>query len=435
LLYHAEPWSARQAGAGEFAVSETVFIIGTCCTPFGRWPDKGFKELTQDVYLGAIEDAGLPDPNVIEAAWFGNCLMYRWGQPLVRGNVCFIPLVREGLFRDRAPVINVEGACATGSLALAGACKEIRAGDADVTVAVGVEKLYDARDPAAVLAEFGKGADQLDPREWVEHYSRIGERLGRPFETAPDRSMAMDTYAMQARLHMQLYGTTREQIAVACAKSHTHGSLNPLAQYRFAMTPGQVLADRMVCDPLTRAMCAPVGDGAAAAILCSERILRTLPARVRERAIRIRALAISGGKYRGESEPGLSRAAADRAYRMADIEPEQVDVAEVHDATSFCEIYQTEMMRFCPTGKGGHFAASGATAIDGKVAVNPSGGLVSKGHPIGATGLSMCHELVTQLRGEAGDRQVRNAEIGLQQNGGGIIGLEEALCAVAIYGR
>lgn len=414
---------------------ESVYIIGTYSTPFRRWPDKGFKDLTREAYFGAAHDAGLSDPQAIEAAWFGNCVMHYWGQPMVRGNVSFIPLVREGLFRDRAPVINVEGACATGSLALSGAYKEIRAGDADITVAVGVEKLYDPVNPAAMLPEFGKGADQLDPQEWMDHYRQIGEDLGQPFEPAPDRSVAMDTYSMQARLHMHLYGTTREQIAAACAKSHTNGSLNPLAQYRFAMTPEQVLADRMVSDPLTRAMCAPVGDGAAAAVLCSERALARMPARVRERAVKIRALALSGGKYRGKTEAGLSRAAADRAYAMAQVTPEQVNVAEVHDATSFCEIYQTEMMRFCPEGQGGAFAASGATALDGQVAVNPSGGLVSKGHPIGATGLSMCHELITQLRGEAGERQVRNARIGLQQNGGGIIGLEEALCAVAIYER
>lgn len=416
-------------------MAEAVYIIGTYSTPFRRWPDKGFKQLTREAYLGAVQDAGLNDPQVIEAAWFGNCVMHYWGQPLVRGNVSFIPLVREGLFRDRAPVINVEGACATGSLALSGAYKEIRAGDADVTVAVGVEKLYDAANPAAILPEFGKGADQLDRQEWIDHYSKLGEQLGQPFQPAADRSVAMDTYAIQARLHMQLYGTTREQIAAACAKSHTNGSLNPLAQYRFAMTAQQVLEDRMVSDPLTRAMCAPVGDGAAAVIVCSERFLHSQPARVRERAVKIRALALSGGKYRAPMEPGLSRAAADRAYERAGIAPEDVNVAEVHDATSFCEIYQTEMMRFCPEGQGGPFAASGATAIDGKLAVNPSGGLVSKGHPIGATGLSMCHELVTQLRGEAGERQVRDARIGLQQNGGGIIGLEEAVCAVAIYER
>lgn len=414
-------------------MAEAVYIIGSHCTPFRRWPEKGFKDLTRDAYLGAVQDAGLSDPQSIEAAWFGNCVMHYWGQPLVRGNVSFIPLVREGLFRDRAPIINVEGACATGSLALSGAYKEIRSGDADVTVAVGVEKLFDPVNPAGILPEFGKGADQLDPQEWIAHYTEIGERLGQPFEPAADRSVAMDTYSMQARLHMKLYDTSREQIAAACAKSHTLGSLNPLAQYRFAMTAEEVLADRMVSNPLTRAMCAPVGDGAAAAVLCSERYLAQLPARVRERAVKIRSLALSGGKYRGDTEAGLSRAAADRAYAAAGLSPDDIDVAEVHDATSFCEIYQTEMMRFCPIGEGGAFAASGASAIDGQTPVNPSGGLVSKGHPIGATGLSMCYELVTQLRGEAGERQVRNARIGLQQNGGGIIGLEEALCAVAIY--
>lgn len=416
-------------------MAEAVYIIGTYSTPFKRWPDRGFKDLTREAYLGAVGDAGLSDPQIIEAAWFGNCVMHYWGQPLVRGNISFIPLVREGLFRDRAPVINVEGACATGSLALSGAYKEIRAGDADVTVAVGVEKLYDRENPKAILAEFGKGADQLDPQEWIEHYQKIGEKLGQPFTLDADRSVAMDTYSMQARLHMRQWGTTREQIAAACAKSHTNGSMNELAQYRFAMTAQEVLDDRMVSDPLTRAMCAPVGDGAAAVVLCSERYLAQQAGAVRDRAIRILGMGISGGKYRGENEPGLSRAAADHAYKMAGVTPEQIDLAEVHDATSFCEIYQTEMMRLCPDGQGGPFAASGATAIDGRVAVNASGGLVSKGHPIGATGLSMCHEVVTQLRGEAGDRQVRGANIGLQQNGGGIIGLEEALCAVAIYGR
>ena len=337
---------------------DSVYVLGAFSTPFRRWPEKGFKDLTRDAYLGAVQDAGLGDPQVIEAAWFGNCVMHYWGQPLVRGNVSFIPLVREGLFRDRAPIVNVEGACATGSLALHGAYKEIRAGDADVTVAVGVEKLYDPANPAAILPEFGKGADQLDPHEWIAHYKAIGERLGRPFETSPDRSVAMDTYSMQARLHMQLYGTTAEQIAAACAKSHTNGSMNPLAQYRFEMTPQQVLADRVVSDPLTRAMCAPVGDGAAAAVLCSERFLKQQPARVRERAVKIRALALSGGKYRGEKEAGLSRAAADRAYEKAGLGPQDIQVAEVHDATSFCELYQTEMMRFCPEGQGGPFAAS-----------------------------------------------------------------------------
>jgi acetyl-CoA acetyltransferase len=232
-------------------VAESVYVIGAFSTAFKKWPNKSFKQLTHEAYMGAYNDSGLPDPTAIEACWFGNCLMHRWGQPMVRGNVCFTPLVRDGLFRERAPVINVEGACATGSLALAGAYKEIRAGDADVTVAIGVEKLYDPADPSSILSEFGKGADQFDPDEWMQRYSTLAERLGLVFQPSPARSLAMDTYALQAQLHMRLHGTTAYEIATACAKSHANGSLNPRAQYQFVMTPEQVLEDRLIAPPLT----------------------------------------------------------------------------------------------------------------------------------------------------------------------------------------
>jgi acetyl-CoA acetyltransferase len=245
----------------------------------------------------------------------------------------------------------------------------------------------------------------------------------------------MDTYAMQACYHMKRYGTTQRQIAAGASKNHNHGALNPNAQYRFRMSTDEVLADRPVSFPLTRAMCAPVGDGAAAAIVCSEKILRELAPAVRERAVRIAGHGLSGGKYRSLDEDGLSRFAADRAYRMAAITPAQIDVAEVHDATSFCEIFQVEMMGFCERGAGGAFIESGATALGGSIPVNTSGGLVSKGHPVGATGLSMTYELVTQLRGEAGERQVANARYALAENGGGVIGFDEAACSVLILQR
>lgn len=412
-----------------------VYILGVYTSAFGRRPDASFKDLTREAYLGALADAGLEDGRDIEAAWFGNCLMHYWGQPLIRGSVSFIPLVREGLFPDRAPITNVEGACATGSMAMAGAAKEIRAGDADLTLAVGVEKLYDPEDPRRIFPEFSGGMDLLDRAEWEAEYTEVGRRLGTPFAPGEDRTIAMDTYAMQANYHMRTYGTTAEQIAVGAAKNHTNAADNPKAQYRFPMTPEEVLADRMVAPPLTRSMCAPMGDGAAAVLLCSERYLRTVPVAVRDRAIRLRALALSGGKYRGLDEPSLTRTAATRAYAAAGIGPRDIDVAEVHDATSFCEVYQCEMMGFCEPGEGGAFVGGGATAIGGEIPVNTSGGLVSKGHPIGATGISMCYELATQLRGEAGARQVDGATFALQENGGGIIGMEEAVAAVAIYER
>jgi acetyl-CoA acetyltransferase len=182
-------------------------------------------------------------------------------------------------------------------------------------------------------------------------------------------------------------------------------------------------------------MCAPIGDGAAAAIVCSESALADFSSETRERAVSIAAIELTSGVYRRPDEPSLSRVAADRAYERAGVRPEAIDVAEVHDATAFGEIYQCEMLRFCDEGQGGPFVESGATALDGRIPVNSSGGLISKGHPIAASGLSMTHEVVTQLRGEAGERQVSNATRGLIENGGGIMGLEEAACVVTVLER
>jgi acetyl-CoA acetyltransferase len=237
---------------------------------------------------------------------------------------------------------------------------------------------------------------------------------------------------MQACWHMKTYGTTQQQIAIAAAKAHNAGALNPLAQYRFTTTVDAVLGDKPVSYPLTRSMCSPIGDGAAAALVCSEAFLRRLPLEAQQRAVRIAGQALSGGKYRRFDEPGLSRIAADRAYAMSGFAPSDIDIAEIHDATSFSEIYQPEMLRFCADGEGGAFVASGTSALSGALPVNMSGGLVSKGHPIGATGLSMIFELAQQLRGEAGARQVAGARIGLAENGGGVIGFDEAVCAVTI---
>ena len=197
----------------------------------------------------------------------------------------------------------------------------------------------------------------------------------------------------------------------------------------------EVLADREISWPLTRAMCSPIGDGAAAALLCSEAALANFPPAARARAVKIRTSQLSGGKYRALDEPGLSRIAADKAYARSGLTPSDIDCVELHDATSFCELYQLEMLRLCPQGQGGRFVESGATALGGSLPVNMSGGLVSKGHPVGATGLSMVYETCLQLRGEAGARQVKNARIGLIENGGGVMGFDEAACAVHILER
>jgi acetyl-CoA acetyltransferase len=236
----------------------------------------------------------------------------------------------------------------------------------------------------------------------------------------------MDLYATLARAHMKKHGTTQRQIAAVAAKNHTNSSMNPLAQYTFPMTIEQVLADYEVVYPLTRAMCAPVGDGAAAAILCSERFLEKKP---NPRAVRVRASVLRSGSWKINT---ISKRTSTAAYAMAGLGPGDINVAEVHDATAFGEILQIEQMGFCPEGQGGPFTESGATALNGKIPVNPSGGLISRGHPIGASGLAQIWELVTQLRGEAGERQVKNAKIALAENGGGNIGPGEAAMCVHI---
>lgn len=416
---------------------QDAYLIGTSCTRFGKQPGASFKDLSREAYLAVLRDAGLDSGERIGHAWFGNCGMGSWGQRNIRGQVCFTPLVREGLFPERVAMVNVEGGCATASMALHGAWKDVLSGTAELSLAIGVEKTFvppEVPDAAARTQEiFDGGIDQLDPQEWQAYYAAAGAEAGKPFNPKDaGGTLFMDTYAMQAAWHMRHHGTTAAQIAAGAAKNHAMGARNPLAQYRFELSVEQVLADRMVSAPLTRAMCAPIGDGAAAALVCSAAFLKTLPAAVQERAVRMRAAVMTGGKYRRLDEPGLSHLAAQRAYAMAGLTPDAIDLAEVHYATAFCELYQAEMLGFCPVGQGGPYVASGATALDGARPINLSGGLVSKGHPVGATGLSMVHELALQLRGEAGDRQARRARIGLAENGGGVIGFEEAACAVTI---
>lgn len=416
-------------------MAEGVYVLGVHATAFGRRPQMDLRALAREAFLAALSDAGLEDGQAIDAVWFGSCLMTYWGQDATKGTACLAPLIRDGVLSDDAPIINVEGGCATGSLALVSAARDIRAGDAEVVAAVGVDKLYDPDDRHGPLRLFDGGSDPIDGEELRSYYCEVGQYLDKPFTHAPDHSFAMDTYAMQALLHQKLYGTTDAQIAYVAAKNHTNGSRNPRAQYRFPMTVEEVLADRPVTEPLTRAMCAPLSDGAAVAVLCSEAYLRKQDPAVRARAIRVLGTGLSGGKYRDYAEPGLSRTAADRAYRAAHVTSGEVSIAEVHDAVSFCEIYQAEMMRFCEMGEGGPFVASGETARDGTIPINTSGGLIARGHPLAATGISMCHELALQLRHEAGEMQLADPRIALQENGGGILGLGEAVAAVLLYGR
>ena len=234
---------------------------------------------------------------------------------------------------------------------------------------------------------------------------------------------------MGAKWHMSRFGTTQRQLAAICAKNHWHGSLNPMAQYQQDMTVADVLADKPIAYPLTRAMCAPVGDGAAAAIVCSEAYLKRLAA---ARPIRILASVLGSGTDRDLDGEDIGERLAKQAYDAAAVGPQDIDLAELHDATSYGELHQTEAMGFCPLGEGGPWAESGATKLGGKQPVNTSGGLECRGHPIGASGLAQIYELGVQLRGDAGPRQVEGARLGLAENGGGNIGVEEAAMCIHI---
>lgn len=414
---------------------QNVYVIGAYSTKFQKWPDKTGKELTRDALVGALQDAQMNDGGAIGSAFFSNCGMGTiWGQDMVRGHCMFAPMVEERLFPERVPIVNVEGACASGSIAFHQAWKDILSGIHDVSLAMGMDKFFHP-DMQRVMLAFENGIDREDKDRLIGEYQAVAEACGREFQFGPNRTIFMDTYAMQACWHIWKWGTTQRQIAVGASKNHYNGSLNPKAQYQFEVPVEKALEDYVVSYPLTRSMCAPIGDGAAAAVLCSESFFKTLPKSVQERSVKVCASILTSGKHRDILEPSLSKHAADKAYRMAGLGPQDIDVAEVHDATSFCEIYQAEMMSFCPIGEGGKFIESGATMIDGKIPINTSGGLVSKGHPIGATGLSMIYEIVTQLRQEAGPRQVKNAKTGLVENGGGVISVEEMACGVTILGK
>ncbi|MBW1642201.1 MAG: thiolase family protein [Deltaproteobacteria bacterium] len=423
-------------------MSDNIYIIGVGMTKFGKHLDKGVKQLTGLSLDLVLKDCGL-EKDAIEAAWFSNT---GWGmsefQHSIRGQVA---LSANGL--DKISMVNVENACASGSTALHSGWMAIKAGVYDCVLAIGTEKMYydlskaTKEQKAKSFKGFIAGTDVEETTRWIEKWQEderkkkeqmAEEAKKKGVEVKKDdskkgHSVFMDFYAAGARNHMKAYGTTQRQLAVIASKAHNNSTLNPLAQYTFPQTVEQVMEDREVAYPLTRAMCAPVGDGSAAAIICSERFLKKHST---DRAVLIRASILKSGKRTGDND--VCQRAADAAYETAGLGPEDINVVEVHDATAFGELYQTEQMGFCPVGEGGPFAESGATALDGKIPVNTSGGLMSRGHPIGASGIAQTWELVTQLRGEAGKRQIKKHKIAMAENGGGTLGNGEASMAIHI---
>jgi acetyl-CoA acyltransferase len=420
-------------------MSDKVYIIGVGMIKFGKHLDLGIKQMTGQALDLVLKDAGL-EMKDLEAAWFSNT---GWGisayQHGIRGQVA---LSANGL--DKIPMTNVENACASGSTAFHNGWAAIKAGIYDCVLAIGAEKMYfvvDPKDRGRSFEGFISGTDVEETRAVMakqqeaarlkkEQMEREAREKGEEIKEEPKggHSIFMDFYGAGARRHMKEYGTTQRQLAVIAAKAHNNSVLNPLAQYTFPQTVEQVMQDRVVSFPLTRAMCAPVGDGAAASILCSEGFLKKHSA---GRAVLVRASVLKSGTRAGSPNDICARA-SQAAYAQAGLGPEDIQVVEVHDATAFGELVQTEDMGFCPKGGGGPFAESGAPAITGRIPVNPSGGLISRGHPIGASGLAQMYELVTHLRGEAGKRQVKNPTIAMAENGGGTLGNGEAAMTIHI---
>ena len=411
-------------------MSDKVYVYSVGMTKFGKFLDKGVKDLTGEA-LKSLKNDGEISFNEIEAAWFSNAAwgMYEF-QHSIRGQVAL-----SANKIDKIPIINVENACASGSTAFHGAWMAIKSGLYDCILAIGAEKIYQ-EDRKKMMEGFITYTDVEKTRQLMEQLKQMAakQKAKKAKEQGTDEtkekkgghSAFMDLYAMAARNHMKKHGTTKRQYAAVAAKNHNNSTLNPLAQYTFPMTVEEVMEDYEVAYPLTRSMCAPVGDGAAAAILCSEKFLKEHPT---DRAVLIRASVLKSGSWRTDD---VAKRASKTVYEMAGLSPQDINVAEVHDATAFGEIHQIEQMGFCPIGQGGPFTESGATALDGTIAINPSGGLLSRGHPIGASGLAQLYELVVQLRGEAEDRQVKNPRFALAENGGGNIGFGEAALCVHI---
>ena len=386
-----------------------VSIAGAFVTPFGKFPDRSVRSLAADAVAGVLADAGAM-PDDVDSVFFANAAEgYLTGQECIRGQVA---LQDTGLAGKS--IVNVENACASGATAFGLACDAIKSGTADVALAIGAEKLTN-EDPAKTFSVFSTGWDV--------------ERYGGP-ETAGKHSAFMDVYASLARAYMERSGAVPGDFARISVKSHEYGALNPNAQYRDPLTVDEVMASRVISDPLTLLMCSPIGDGAAALIVASPEGLKRLsgqPVKVLATALR------SGGLGKG-ADPAVTRA-AQAAYAEAGIGPGDVDVVEVHDAAAPAELIALEELGIAGAGMAVVQLQRGDTSLGGRIPVNPSGGLLSRGHPIGATGCAQIVELTDQLRGRCGERQVEDAHIALAENGGGWMGDGPAAAAVSILGR
>jgi acetyl-CoA acyltransferase len=408
-----------------------VYVVGIGMTPFGRHLERSSGDLAREAVTKALVDAGAKASDVHVIFYANTAQGAIEGQFGVKAQHALRPMGFDGV-----PMVNVEDACSGSAVALNLAIAQVASGAVEVAMAVGAEKL-NTKDPAKRQAAFSQPEDLASVQAFVDKYMPEAEATPIPPEVVIDpamRSIFMDAYAINARLHMKKYGTTWKQIALVSSKNHGHSTMNPNAQFQKAMSVDEILAGKVISWPLTMAMCSPISDGAAATIVCSAEALKRLAGK---RAVKVLASVIRGGASRelADSRHAAVHLAALEAYETAGVGPKDVSVAEVHDASAYAEIAHTEYLGFCEFGEGGALAESGATTLGGRIPVNVSGGLQSRGHPVAATGLAQIHELVTHLRNEAGARQVKEAKIGIASNGGGFIGVEDAICCVTILGN
>ncbi len=403
-----------------------AYVAGVGMTRFGKQMDKTLKGLAGEAVTAALADAGM-DKSAIQAAWMGNAAAgVVTGQEMIRGQVAL-----RNIGIGRIPVVNVENACASSSTAFQQACAMITAGLYDVVLACGSEKLFH-EDKARSFGAFSSAVDVEDPDGAINVLKRMSEAAGEPFDAATagvNRSIFMDIYSVMAKAHMRKYGSTKEHFAMVAAKNSFHGSMNPRAQFQDVMTVADVLAARTVIEPLTLPMCSPIGDGAAAVILVSERKARELGLKNK---VRVAASALVSGwdmTAPGESVGGL---AAEQTYAAAGIGPGDLSCVELHDASAPSELVAYEYLGLCAPGESIKLIETDATRLGGRIPVNTSGGLLRKGHPVGATGCAQIVELTEQLQGRSGKRQVDGARVALAHNGGGAIGTDAAATVVTI---
>jgi len=387
-----------------------VGIIGVGAHPTGRFMEKPLKAIAYPAIWRALNDAGV-EPADLQAAYVGNSLGgLLTGQEGVRGQIV---LQYSGI--TGIPVVNVENACASAMTALRGAWLEVASGAADVALAVGVEKM-NVGDSARTIGALG-AVSELELSE-----------MGMQFTTS---------YAIHPKINlkarMQDYGWTIRDFAKPAVKNSSNGALNPLAQHRRPLTIEEVIQSRIIVDPLTLLMCSSISDGAAAAVVCA---MDVAPRFTNKRPIRIASCVLRSGEYRlpDDKRPDSATTTAFAAYEQAGIGPEDLDAIELHDAMAPAELMLYERLGLCPPGEGPKLIDDQITTLRGRRPVNPSGGLCSRGHPVGATGLLQICELVWQMRGEALARQIQpRPKVTMAQNQGGLLlGQDSAVYATTI---